>query len=226
MFTYWYNDKISISYFAYRIYSYAALIFSTEDIMRKILLIILGIFLIGAGIVFAIQNKQTENKGVLNMTDKKVLVAYFSATGTTKKVAQNLAKATNGDLYEIKPLKPYTSADLDWMDKNSRSSVEMKDYNSRPEMIKDDFSISDYDTIYLGFPIWWYIAPTIVNTFLERHDFSNKKIILFATSGGSGFGKTIQNLKPSVSETTRIIEGDILNSNPSVDDLKKWSARF
>jgi len=190
--------------------------------MKKTLLIILGLLIIGAGVVFALQNKQTENKGELNMTDKKVLVVYFSATGTTKRVAENLAKVTGGDLYEIKPLKPYTSADLNWQDSQSRSSVEMKDHNSRPEMVSDDFSVADYDTVYLGFPIWWYIAPTIVNTFLEKHDFSGKTIILFATSGGSGFGKTVDNLKPSVSPTTKIIEGGILNGNPSVDKLKEW----
>ena len=141
-------------------------------------------------------------------------------------MAENLAKATNGDLYEIKPLKPYTSADLDWTDKNSRSSVEMKDYNSRPEIVEDNLSVENYDTVFLGFPIWWYIAPTIVNTFLEKHDFSNKKIILFATSGGSGFGKTVQNLKPSVNNSTVIIEGDILNSNPTVENLKQWAEKF
>jgi len=102
----------------------------------------------------------------------------------------------------------------------------MKDHNSRPEMVDDDFSVSEYDTVFLGFPIWWYIAPTIVNTFLERHDFSNKKIIIFATSGGSGFGKTVQNLKQSVANSTTIIEGDVLNSNPSVEELKKWVKKF
>ena len=190
--------------------------------MKNILLIILGLFIIGAGVVFALQNKHTESKGVLNMTNKKVLVAYFSATGTTKKVAENLAKATGGDLYEIKPLKPYTSADLDWTNKQSRSTIEMDNHNSRPEMVNDDFSVAEYDTVFLGFPIWWYIAPTIVNTFLEKHDFSNKTIVLFATSGGSRFGKTVDNLRPSVSNSTKIIEGDILNGNPSVDELKKW----
>ena len=190
--------------------------------MKNILLIIFGLFIIGAGVVFALQNKHTESKGVLNMTNKKVLVAYFSATGTTKKVAENLAKATGGDLYEIKPLKPYTDADLDWTNKQSRSTIEMDNHNSRPEMVNDDFSVAEYDTVFLGFPIWWYIAPTIVNTFLEKHDFSNKTIVLFATSGGSRFGKTIDNLRPSVSNSTKIIEGDILNGNPSVDELKKW----
>ena len=154
--------------------------------------------------------------------NKKTLVVYYSATGNTRRVAQNLAKAADADIYEIKPAKPYSDADLNWTNKNSRSSVEMTDHSSRPEMIKDDFSVKDYETIYLGFPIWWYIAPTIVNTFLERHDFSNKKIILFATSGGSGFGRIIDNIKTSVSNSTKVIEGKVLNSNPSVEDLKKW----
>ena len=156
----------------------------------------------------------------------KSLVAYFSASGVTKRVAENLAKATDSDIYEIKPEVSYTDADLNWMDKNSRSSVEMRDKNSRPKMSEDNFSVSEYDKIFLGFPIWWYIAPTIVNTFLEKHDFSNKKIILFATSGGSRFGKAIENLKPSVADSTQIIEGDILNSNPSAVELKIWSEKF
>ena len=102
----------------------------------------------------------------------------------------------------------------------------MRDKSSRPEMKDDNFSTDDYDTVYLGFPIWWYVAPTIVNTFLEKHDFSNKTIILFATSSGSRFGKTVENLKPSVSNSTKIIEGDILNSNPSVEELKTWVKKF
>jgi hypothetical protein len=112
------------------------------------------------------------------------------------------------------------------MDKESRSSIEMKDWKSRPEIIDDNFSVDKYDTIFLGFPIWWYIAPTIINTFLEKHDFSNKKIILFATSGGSKFGRAVENLKPSVSDSTEIVEGDILNSNPSSEQLKIWSEKF
>ena len=193
--------------------------------MKKILFIILAISIVAIGVIYAYTNNKATTKGELTM-DKKVLVAYFSATGTTKRVAQNLAKATGGDLYEIKPLKPYTSADLDWTNGNSRSSVEMKDHNSRPEIVEDNFSIKEYDTIYLGFPIWWYIAPNIVNSFLERHDFSNKKIILFATSGGSDFVGTVRNLKPSVSKRTKIIKGDVLNSNPSVEDLKQWVKKF
>lgn len=156
----------------------------------------------------------------------KNLVAYFSASGVTKKVAENLAAAISADSYEIKPAKPYTDADLNWMDKESRSSIEMKDWKSRPEIINDNFSVKEYDTIFLGFPIWWYIAPTIINTFLEKHDFSNKKIILFATSGGSRFGRAVENLKPSVSDSTKIVEGDILNSNPTLQQLKLWAEKY
>ena len=156
----------------------------------------------------------------------KSLVAYFSASGVTKRVGENLASAISADSYEIKPVAPYTDADLNWMDKNSRSSVEMRDPNSRPEIVEDNFSVEEYDKIFLGFPVWWYIAPTIINTFLEKHDFSNKKIILFATSGGSRFGKTVDSLRPSVSGSTEIIEGEILNSNPSVEQLKVWAEKF
>lgn len=151
----------------------------------------------------------------------KKLVAYFSASGITEKVAKQIADLAKADLYEIKPKVPYTEADLDWMNKSSRSSMEMKNLSFRPEMADNDIDISAYDTIYLGFPIWWYIAPTIVNTFLEKHDFSGKKIVLFATSGGSGLGKTAQHLKPSVAKDTTIIEGKILNSASSAD-IQNW----
>ena len=181
---------------------------------------VLGLFFVSAGVVLAQSNTQEVKEN--SKMNKKILVAYFSATGNTRRVAQNLAKAVDADIYEIKPAKPYSDADLDWTNKSSRSSVEMADHSSRPEMIKDDFSVKDYETIYLGFPIWWYIAPTIVNTFLEKHDFSNKKIILFATSGGSGLGKSIDNIKTSVSDSTKVIEGKVLNSNSSVEQLKNW----
>lgn len=154
----------------------------------------------------------------------KVLVAYFSASGVTAKTAKNLAVAAGADIYEIKPSVPYTQADLDWQNKNSRSSIEMADKSSRPAMADSNLSVADYDTIFLGFPIWWYVAPTIINTFLEKYDFSGKTIILFATSGGSGFGKTVSGLKSSVSDTTVIKEGKILNGNPSVAELEKWIA--
>ena len=151
----------------------------------------------------------------------KKLVAYFSASGITEKVAKQIADLAKADIYEIKPKVPYTEADLDWMNKSSRSSMEMKNLSFRPEMADNNIDISAYDTIYLGFPIWWYIAPTIVNTFLEKHDFSGKKIVLFATSGGSSLGKTAQHLKPSVAKDTTIIEGKILNS-ASASDIQNW----
>ena len=153
----------------------------------------------------------------------KTLVAYFSASGTTAKVAETLAKAANADIYEIKPAVPYTRADLDWMNKKSRSSVEMSDKSSRPELADKSAHIENYDTVLLGFPIWWYVAPTITNTFLESYDFSGKKIVLFATSGGSGFGKTVESLKGSVSADAQIIEGKILNGRLSESELKKWA---
>ena len=152
----------------------------------------------------------------------KTLVAYFSASGTTAKVAKNLAEAAGADLYEIKPAVPYTQADLNWMDKKSRSSVEMNDKSSRPALADKDADISAYDTILLGFPIWWYVAPTIINSFLESYDFSGKKIVLFATSGGSGFGKAVDGLKGSVAADTVIAEGKLLNGSPSADELKAW----
>ena len=140
----------------------------------------------------------------------KALVAYFSASGRTAKVAEKLAAAKGADSYEIKPEVKYTKADLNWMDKNSRSSVEMNDKSFRPAIITGDVDVSDYSTIYLGFPIWWYVAPTLINTFLEAYDFSGKKIVLFATSGGSGFGNTVAELKPSALNA-EIIETNVLS---------------
>ena len=125
------------------------------------------------------------------------LVAYFSASGKTAKVAEKLASAIGADLYEIKPVEKYTKADLNWMNKRSRSSVEMNDRSIRPAVVNGDVNISDYDTVYLGFPIWWYVAPTVINSFLEAYDFSGRKCILFATSGSSGFGNTAVELRGS-----------------------------
>ncbi len=152
----------------------------------------------------------------------KALVAYFSASGTTARVAENLATAAGADLYEIKPAVPYTKDDLNWMNKQSRSSVEMRDSSSRPALADTDADIAAYDTIFVGFPIWWYIAPTIINTFLEAYDFSGKKVVLFATSGGSGFGKAVQNLQPSAPKA-QIIAGEILNGNPNEKKLKAFA---
>lgn len=153
----------------------------------------------------------------------KKLVAYFSASGVTENVAKTLADAADADLFEIKPTVPYTKQDLDWMDKKSRSSVEMSDKSSRPEIADKCENMSDYDTVFVGFPIWWYVAPTIINTFLESYDFSGKKIVLFATSGGSGFGKTVDGLKGSVSDSAVIKEGKLLNGHISSDELKAWA---
>ena len=192
--------------------------------MKNLLFIVLGILIVSAGVVFALNNNTKVNADT--SANKNVLIAYFSATGTTKRVAENLAKATGGDLYEIKPVKTYTSTDLNWHDGNSRTSVEMNNPKSRPEIITGDLSIQDYDTIYLGFPIWWGTAPKVVHTFLEKYDFSDKKIIIFATSGSSGLGNTANTLKQSVSKTATIIEGDVLNSNPSVENLRQWAKKF
>ncbi|MDD5899844.1 MAG: flavodoxin [Lachnospiraceae bacterium] len=150
----------------------------------------------------------------------KRLVAYFSAGGTTRKVAEMIAQVAEADLYEIVPKQPYSKADLNWMDKKSRSSVEMSDKKYRPEITDANIDIDKYDEIILGFPIWWYVAPTIVNTFLESYDFSGKKIVLFATSGGSGFGNTVEELLPSAPDTN-IVEGGILN-NVSKQDVEHW----
>lgn len=150
----------------------------------------------------------------------KKLVAYFSASGTTKKTAELLAEAAGADLYEITPKVAYTKADLNWMDKKSRSSVEMNDKKFRPEIEDKDANIAEYDEIILGFPIWWYVAPTIVNTFLEKFDFSGKKVVLFATSGGSGFGNTVKELQPSA-PNTEIVKGKILNSKSEIEKFAK-----
>lgn len=155
----------------------------------------------------------------------KKLTAYFSASGVTEKVAKTLSEVAKTDLFEIMPAVPYTTADLDWQDKNSRSSVEMKDLAFRPQIAQKLGNMDEYDTIFLGFPIWWYIAPTIINTFLESYDFSGKKIILFATSGGSGFGKTAEMLADSC-KGAQLITGRLLNGTPDKDELAKWAEQY
>ncbi len=146
----------------------------------------------------------------------KKLVAYFSAGGNTAALAKKLAAAADADLFEIEPAVRYTAQDLDWMNKQSRSSLEMSDHSSRPAIAGTKSDLAEYDTVYVGFPVWWYIAPTIINTFLESGDFSGKRIILFATSGGSGFGKAADNLRGSA-VGAEIIEGKV---NPSDSDIK------
>lgn len=152
----------------------------------------------------------------------KRLVAYFSASGVTGKVAKMVAEAAGADLYEIRPKQLYTKADLNWMDQNARSTIEMKDKKIRPEIVDTDAQIAEYDEILIGFPIWWYVAPTIINTFLEKYDFTGKKIVLFATSGGSGFGNTVKELEPSAPGAT-IVEGKLLN-NASKQQIESWVA--
>ena len=150
------------------------------------------------------------------------LVAYFSASGVTAKVAELVADAAGADVYQIQPEVAYTQADLNWMDKNSRSSVEMNNKTIRPAIMNTDAKIENYDVVFIGFPIWWYVAPTIINTFLEKYDFSGKTIILFATSGGSGFGKTVDELKVSVKGNVQIIEGKLLNGKQTLESVGKW----
>ncbi len=151
----------------------------------------------------------------------KVLVAYFSASGITKGVAEKLANVVEGDLYEIIPEKPYTKADLNWMDKNSRSSIEMKDKSFRPAIIGTVENMKEYDIIYVGFPIWWYVAPTIINTFLESYDLSGKTIIPFATSGGSGMGNTVEELKPSAIGA-KVLNGERFKASVTEKELENW----
>ena len=150
----------------------------------------------------------------------KVLVAYFSCSGNTKKLASKISEIVNGELYEIKPISPYTSDDLDWTNNESRSSIEMNNKSSRPQIVDDLENINNYDTIYLGFPIWWYQAPTIINTFLEKYDFAEKKIIPFATSGSSGMGDTNKYLIDSC-PGANLIEGKRFG-NASLEELKNW----
>lgn len=151
----------------------------------------------------------------------KTLVAYFSASGQTAKLAKTLAGVTGGDLFEIVPETAYTAADLDWMDKKSRSTIEMKDPKSRPAIAGKVADMAQYDTVFVGFPIWWYQAPRIIETFLESYDFSGKTVIPFATSGGSGMGKTLAGLK-AVCPKANWIEGKMVNGL-SDQALRDWA---
>ncbi len=155
----------------------------------------------------------------------KSLVAYFSATGTTEKVAKNLAKATNSDLFEIVPKQKYTDEDLDWTNQNSRSSIEMKNTSSRPEIASKIDNLKDYNCLFLGFPIWWYREPSIIDTFLEQYDFSNIKIIPFATSGGSGMGHIKENLQ-ALAKNAIVENGKRFSSNTIIAELKSWGEQF
>ena len=150
----------------------------------------------------------------------RVLVTYFSASGITKAMAEKVNEVVGGTLYEIKPKEPYTSSDLNWMNPLSRSSKEMRNKSSRPEIEEVNLNLDDYDTVFVGFPIWWGIAPTIVNTFLESIDLSGKKVVPFATSGGSGYGKSNDLIKTSISDTAELVEGKLINRLD--DDAEQW----
>ena len=154
----------------------------------------------------------------------KKLVAYFSASGTTKKAAERLAKAAGADLFEIRPAIPYTSADLNWMDKKSRSSVEMNDPDSRPEIAETMPNMADYDTVFIGFPIWWYVAPHIIHTFLESYDLDRKTLVPFATSGGSGMGRTVDELRKLCPNAEW--KDEKLVNGVSDQALAAWAAKF
>ena len=160
------------------------------------------------------QQKQKENK------EMKTLVAYFSATGVTKGAAEKLAEVTGGDLYEIQPEVPYTDADLDWQDKQSRSSVEMADLSSRPAIKGKVENLNDYDTVFIGFPVWWYTAPTIINTFIEANDLKGKTVVPFCTSGGSSIKKSAEDLKKAYPDLNWK-EGKLLN-RISKEELETW----
>lgn len=188
---------------------------------------ILAVMLLSIGLTACSQtNNKTETKDRKQKTEKqevkkmKTLVAYFSASGVTKGVAAQLSEVTGGDLHEIKPEQPYTDADLDWRDKQSRSTLEMQDRKSRPAITGKLANMDDYDVVYVGFPIWWYTAPTIINTFMESYNFDGKTVIPFATSGGSGIKQACDDLKTAY-PNVNWKEGRLLN-RASRADLEKW----
>ena len=151
----------------------------------------------------------------------KTLIAYFSASGVTARAAKEMAEAVGADLYEIRPAEPYTAADLNWTDKNSRSTIEMKDPNSRPAIAEPVENMAQYDTVMVGFPIWWYVEPRIIDTFLESTDFAGKTIVPFATSGGSGLGKAPERMA-SLTPGATVLPGKLLNGGPSDTTLRTW----
>ena len=183
--------------------------------MNKILPVITAALLMGLAFTACAQNNKKNN------TEMKTLVAYFSATGTTEAVAKNLAEVTGATLYEIKPEVRYTAADLDWRNKTSRSSVEMQDHSSRPAIVKDLEDADSYDRVFIGFPVWWYTAPTIINTFIEEYGFKGKTVIFFATSGGSSIDKANADFEKQYPEINWKA-GKTLNSQ-SKAEIKAWA---
>ncbi|MBR0405878.1 MAG: flavodoxin [Eggerthellaceae bacterium] len=152
----------------------------------------------------------------------KELVAFFSASGITKCVAEDLAEAIDADVFEIAPTEPYTTSDLDWRDSASRSSVEMNDESCRPAIAGEVADMAAYDTVYVGFPVWWYVEPRIIDTFLEAYDFTGKTIVPFATSGGSGLGQAPQRMQ-ALAPGAQVKQGGLLNGRPSKQQLKDWA---
>ena len=155
----------------------------------------------------------------------KALVAYFSASGVTAKVAEKMAGAIGADLYEIKPEQTYTDADLNWQDKQSRSSVEMNDRSSRPAIGNKVENMEHYDTVFVGFPIWWYREPSIIDTFMEAYNFDGKTVIPFATSGGSGLGDSAKNMQ-KLANGAKVIDGKRFGSGASADELGAWAKEY
>ena len=155
----------------------------------------------------------------------KKLVAYFSASGTTAKVAKKMAEAIGADLFEIKPEKPYTGADLNWQNKNSRSSVEMNDRSSRPAIAVKAADMPQYDVVFVGFPVWWYREPSIIDTFMESYDFAGKTVIPFATSGGSGLGDSAANMQ-KLAKGAKVVDGKRFSGNASAEELKAWAGQW
>lgn len=191
----------------------------------KLKIFITTLIVVFVGTIFMFKNNNGGEVMAETKSNKKVLVAYFSASGVTAKVADRLSKATGADLFEIKPAEPYTSADLDWTNKKSRSSVEMADKSSRPAIANKVADMSKYDVIFVGFPIWWYREPSIIDTFMESYDFSGKQVVPFATSGGSGMGDSgsiMQKLAPKAT----VDSGKRFSSGVSENDLKSWAAKW
>ena len=192
--------------------------------IKKSLLILSGILVILlAG--FAVLNNFSVKAEETPMTEKKVLVAYFSATGTTEKLASKLAKVTNADLFKITPEQPYTADDLNWMDKQSRSSVEMNDKNCRPAISSKIEDISKYDVIFVAFPVWWYREPSIIDTFMESYDFTGKTVIPFATSGGSPIGDSGKNMQ-QLAPKAKVYAGKCFSVTISEDELLNWAKEW
>ena len=191
----------------------------------KFFSIVIFVLVVLVGTIFVVKNKNGGEVMAESKSNKKVLVAYFSASGVTARVADRLSKAIGADIFEIKPAQVYTSADLDWTNKKSRSSIEMDDRNSRPEIANKVENMSQYDVIFVGFPIWWYREPSIIDTFMESYDFSGKQVIPFATSGGSGMGDSgsiMQKLAPNA----KVDSGKRFSSGVSEKDLKDWAAKW